>query len=78
MNASGDNAALRPRRIAEAGLRLRQRHRPALTSSIRRYIEALGGSLEITARFPDADVTITNFSEIASRDVGQPGKGKDG
>ncbi len=33
-------------------------------SNLRRYIEALGGTLEITARFPDADVTITNFSEL--------------
>ena len=34
-------------------------------SNLRRYVEALGGSLEITARFPDASVTITNFSDIA-------------
>ncbi|MGA3399694.1 MAG: XRE family transcriptional regulator [Acetobacteraceae bacterium] len=35
-------------------------------SNLRRYIEALGGTLEITARFPDGEVTITNF-----RDVGE-------
>ena len=36
-------------------------------SNLRRYIEALGGKLEITARFPDdTSVTIVNFSEIAS------------
>ena len=34
-------------------------------SNLRRYIEALGGSLEITARFPDGSVTITNFSDLA-------------
>jgi hypothetical protein len=34
-------------------------------SNLRRYIEALGGSLEITARFPEATVTITNFSDLA-------------
>jgi DNA-binding transcriptional regulator YiaG len=34
-------------------------------SNLRRYVEALGGKLEITARFPDAAVTITNFSELA-------------
>ena len=33
-------------------------------SNLRRYVEALGGSLEITARFPDASVTITNFSDL--------------
>lgn len=34
-------------------------------SNLRRYIEALGGTLEITARFPDAVVSIKNFSELA-------------
>ncbi len=33
-------------------------------SNLRRYIEALGGSLEITAKFPDGSVTITNFSDL--------------
>jgi transcriptional regulator with XRE-family HTH domain len=36
-------------------------------SNLRRYVEALGGKLEITARFPDAAVTITNFGELAER-----------
>jgi DNA-binding transcriptional regulator YiaG len=35
-------------------------------SNLRRYIEALGGTLEITARFPDASVSIKNFSELAT------------
>jgi DNA-binding transcriptional regulator YiaG len=35
-------------------------------SNLRRYIEALGGTLEITARFPDASVSIKNFSELAA------------
>jgi len=35
-------------------------------SNLRRYIEALGGSLEITATFPEGRVTITNFSELAT------------
>lgn len=34
-------------------------------SNLRRYVEALGGSLEITARFADASVTITNFEDLA-------------
>jgi len=36
-------------------------------SNLRRYVEALGGKLEITAKFPEATVTITNFADIASR-----------
>ena len=34
-------------------------------SNLRRYIEALGGSLEITARFPEGSVNIVNFGELA-------------
>jgi len=37
-------------------------------SNLRRYIEALGGKLEIIARFPHAQVTITNFSELGQGD----------
>jgi hypothetical protein len=33
-------------------------------STLRRYIEALGGQLDITARFPDGDVRITQFQEL--------------
>ncbi|HKY86521.1 MAG TPA: XRE family transcriptional regulator [Pseudorhodoplanes sp.] len=36
-------------------------------SNLRRYIEALGGSLEITARFPNGAVSITNFSDLGTR-----------
>lgn len=32
-------------------------------SNLRRYIEALGGTLEITARFRDATVVINNFGD---------------
>ena len=35
-------------------------------SNLRRYVEALGGKLEITARFPEADVIITNFEDLGS------------
>ena len=30
-------------------------------SSLRSYIEAIGGKLKIVAEFPDGEVTITNF-----------------
>jgi transcriptional regulator with XRE-family HTH domain len=35
-------------------------------SNLRRYIEALGGSLEITATFADGRVNITNFSDLGA------------
>jgi transcriptional regulator with XRE-family HTH domain len=42
-----------------------ERRTDMYVSNLRRYVEALGGKLEITARFPDADVAITNFSDLA-------------
>lgn len=32
--------------------------------NLRRFINAMGGELEITAHFADGDVVITNFSDI--------------
>lgn len=34
-------------------------------STLRRFIEAMGGELEITARFPDGKVRIRNFTELS-------------
>jgi len=36
-------------------------------SNLRRYIEALGGSLEITARFPEGSMNIVNFGELGEK-----------
>jgi DNA-binding XRE family transcriptional regulator len=41
-------------------------------SNLRRYVEALGGTLEITARFADGEVTITNFRDVGP-EVDRPG-----
>jgi predicted transcriptional regulator len=35
-------------------------------SNLRRYVEALGGTLEITARFKDASVVISHVGDPAS------------
>jgi transcriptional regulator with XRE-family HTH domain len=42
-----------------------ERRTDMYVSNLRRYIEALGGSLEITARFPEGSVNIVNFGELA-------------
>jgi transcriptional regulator with XRE-family HTH domain len=42
-----------------------ERRADMYVSNLRRYIEALGGSLEITARFPEGSVSIVNFGELA-------------
>jgi hypothetical protein len=36
-------------------------------SNLRRFIEAMGGELDIVARFPEGAVKIANFSEIGER-----------
>jgi predicted XRE-type DNA-binding protein len=33
-------------------------------STLRNHIKAMGGELEVIARFPDGDVRISNFSQI--------------
>lgn len=43
-----------------------ERRADMYVSNLRRYIEALGGTLEITAKFPETTVSITNFSEMGS------------
>ncbi|HEY1541770.1 MAG TPA: XRE family transcriptional regulator [Xanthobacteraceae bacterium] len=41
-----------------------ERRADMYVSNLRRYVEALGGSLEITARFGEERVVITNFGEL--------------
>lgn len=38
-------------------------------SSLRSYIEAVGGKLKIVAEFPEGDVAITGFSDIDRHDI---------
>jgi ribosome-binding protein aMBF1 (putative translation factor) len=38
-------------------------------STLRNHIEALGGQLEILAKFPEGEVRITNFSSIGEADA---------
>lgn len=33
-------------------------------STLRSYIEAMGGQLEVVARFPDGSVKVTNFADL--------------
>jgi transcriptional regulator with XRE-family HTH domain len=41
-----------------------ERRADMYVSNLRRYVTALGGSLEIIARFPEGAVNITNFSDL--------------
>jgi predicted transcriptional regulator len=51
-----------------------ERRADMYVSNLRRYVEALGGSLEITARFPEGSVSISNFGELADTPGGRTGK----
>lgn len=39
-------------------------------STLRSHIEAMGGQLDVVARFPDGSVRISNFSDLPSQDSG--------
>ncbi len=39
-------------------------------STLRSHIEAMGGQLEVIARFPDGAVKISNFSDLGSNPAG--------
>lgn len=43
-----------------------ERRADLYVSTLRKYIEAMGGELEIVARFPDGDVRINQFEELAA------------
>lgn len=42
-------------------------------STLRRFIEAMGGKLEIHAHFPDGDVRINQFGELNKQEKKEPG-----
>jgi hypothetical protein len=41
-------------------------------SNLRRFIAAMGGTLEIVAHFPEGSVTITQFSAVAAAAPTEP------
>ena len=41
-----------------------ERRADMYVSNLRRFIEGMGGELEIVAHFPEGSVTISNFSEV--------------
>ena len=47
-----------------------ERRADAYVSSLRSYIEAVGGRLRIVAEFPEGEVAITNFSEAGEIEDG--------
>lgn len=46
-----------------------ERRADIYVSSLRSYIEAVGGRLRIVAEFPEGEVSITSFSELGQGDL---------
>lgn len=52
--------------VGQASIAKMEKRADMYVSNLRRVINAMGGELEIVARFPDGTVKIRNFAEIES------------
>ena len=57
--------------IKQAAVSKMERRTDMYISTLREFIKAMGGELEITAKFPEGNIRITQFSD---RDEMLPGK----
>ena len=55
-------------RVGQAAVAKLEKRTDMYVSTLRRFIEAMGGELEIVARFPGNAVRIRNFSELSERE----------
>lgn len=56
-------------KINQAAVSKMERRTDMYISTLREYIEGMGGELEIIARFPDGTVKISNFTGIDSSET---------
>lgn len=54
--------------VGQASISKMERRADMYISTLRTHVEAMGGELEITARFPDGNVKIANFTSIEPPD----------
>jgi len=59
-------------KVGQPAIAKLERRADMYVSNLRRYTEALGGSLEITARFPEGSVSIINFGELDEKRAREP------
>ncbi|HEU4649544.1 MAG TPA: XRE family transcriptional regulator [Gemmatimonadales bacterium] len=50
--------------VSQPAVSALERQADMYLSTLRRYVEAMGGELVIAARFPEGDVAITQFAEL--------------
>ena len=53
-----------PLRVQQPAIAKLEQRTDMYISTLRSHIEAMGGELEITARFPEGTVKISNFSQL--------------
>ncbi|SRR5258708_7282813 len=53
--------------IAQSEVSKVEKRADVMLSTLRKYVEAAGGKLELVARFPDRDIKISQFAELAGR-----------
>jgi transcriptional regulator with XRE-family HTH domain len=51
--------------VGQAAVAKMEKRADMYVSTLRRFIRAMGGELDIVARFPDGEVHITNFRELS-------------
>ena len=54
-------------KVQQPAIAKMERRTDMYISTLRSHIEAMGGELEIVARFPDGTVSITNFSALDAK-----------
>ncbi|CAL4867845.1 hypothetical protein MMA231_02116 [Asticcacaulis sp. MM231] len=55
--------------VGQAAVAKMEKRVDMYVSSLRGYVKALGGELEVVAKFPEGDVVISNFAAIGSPDA---------
>jgi len=63
--ARSQEALAKRLKVGQPAVAKLERRADMYVSNLRRYVEALGGRLEITAHFPDSAVTIGHFGDLA-------------
>ncbi|MCD2514666.1 XRE family transcriptional regulator [Comamonas endophytica] len=56
-------------RVQQPSIAKMERRTDMYLSTLRSHIEAMGGQLEIVARFPDGAVKINNFADLSGKAV---------
>ncbi len=56
-------------RVTQPAIAKLEQRADVYVSSLRSYIEAVGGRLRIVAEFPEGEVAITNFSKVGEEEA---------